>query len=62
MGVVYEARQTSLNRAVAIKLLSSSLDSLIQRFELEAKALGRIRDDGIIQISMSEPGRIVLIW
>ncbi len=50
MGVVYEARQTNLNRPVAIKVLASSLESQIQRFELEARALGRIRDDGIIRI------------
>ncbi len=50
MGVVYQATQTNLGRPVAIKLLLSGSESLYKRFELEANALGRIHNDGIMRI------------
>ncbi len=50
MGVVYQAIQTNLDRSVAIKLLLTGSESLYKRFELEANALGRIHNDGIMRI------------
>ena len=50
MGVVYQATQTNLDRPVAIKLLLTGSESLYKRFELEANALGRIHNDGIMRI------------
>ena len=45
MGVVYKARQKSIDRLVAIKMLSSTLakdKSWVQRFYNEAKACSRL--------------------
>lgn len=50
MGVVYEAHQSNLNRTVALKLVPSTDKSMVMRFELEARALGKVQDDGIIRI------------
>ncbi|RNC81665.1 MAG: serine/threonine protein kinase [Phycisphaera sp.] len=52
MGVVYEARQRSPERTVALKLLKPGLASpeLIRRFEFETKALGRLQHPGIAHI------------
>ena len=44
MGIVYEARQVSLNRKVALKVLSSSLGlttKAIPRFQREAEAAAK---------------------
>ena len=45
MGVVYKARQISLNRAVALKILPPTLSSdlsFVRRFQREARAMARI--------------------
>ncbi|MBI2899231.1 MAG: serine/threonine protein kinase [Planctomycetes bacterium] len=53
MGTVWEARQLSLDRVVAVKLLASGLSSdkaYIERFKREAKAAGRINHRNIVAI------------
>jgi serine/threonine protein kinase len=53
MGAVYHARQLSLDRSVAIKVLPPELarnSNFIQRFEREAKSLARINHANILQI------------
>jgi WD40 repeat protein/predicted Ser/Thr protein kinase len=53
MGVVYRARQRSLNRTVAIKLLVSgaySSESLLRRFQIEAESAGGLQHPGIVAI------------
>ena len=53
MGAVYHARQLSLDRSVAIKVLPPELArnrNFIQRFEREAKSLARINHANILQI------------
>jgi serine/threonine protein kinase/serine phosphatase RsbU (regulator of sigma subunit)/pSer/pThr/pTyr-binding forkhead associated (FHA) protein len=52
MGVVYEARDLSLGRLVAIKTLSGRLESryAVERFRVEAAALGRLNHRNIVQI------------
>lgn len=47
MGVVYKARQTSLNRIVAIKLFVSGS---LKRFRLEAEAIARLQHPHIVQV------------
>ncbi len=51
MGTVYRAIQLSLDRPVAIKVLSSELvedDKYVQRFLSEAKSTGKLRHDNIV--------------
>ena len=53
MGIVYEALQTSLNRRVALKVLSVGLDfskKSIARFQREAEAAGRLHHTNIVPI------------
>src|SRR5215831_11126575 len=50
MGEVYRARDTRLDRTVAIKVLNSSLASspeLKQRFELEARVISQLQHANI---------------
>ncbi len=53
MGIVYKARQTTLDRTVAIKMiLGSHLESSehLRRFQEEAKAAARLRHPNIVHI------------
>jgi len=53
MGMVYKARQISLNRPVALKILSPSLSSdpsFIKRFHREACAVAQLNHQNIVQI------------
>src|SRR5919204_5246299 len=53
MGVVYRARDQSLGRVVAIKMLSTELsgeDELHQRFQREAEAVGRLSHPNIVTV------------
>ena len=53
MGAVYRARQLSLNRIVALKVLSPSLahdKSFVQRFQREAKLAARLTHPNLVQV------------
>ncbi len=53
MGVVYRARQTGLNRTVALKMLlpeAAATAELLARFRREAEALARLRHPNIITV------------
>ncbi len=53
MGVVYKARQTTMDRIVAVKVLMRSLaanDTNVRRFQLEARAASRLRHPNTITI------------
>jgi serine/threonine protein kinase/tetratricopeptide (TPR) repeat protein len=53
MGVVYEARQASLQRRVAVKILPAAAGlrpELLQRFRNEAVAVARLHHTNIVQV------------
>ena len=54
MGAVYKGRQKSLDRPVAIKILSATLDEsdqgFAERFKNEARALGKLKHPGIVGV------------
>ena len=53
MGVVYKARQISLDRSIALKILPpglSSDSSFVKRFQREAHAVAQLDHPNIIQI------------
>ena len=53
MGVVYLARNLSLNRPCALKMILASLhggSTAVARFRAEAEAVARLRHPGIVQI------------
>jgi tetratricopeptide (TPR) repeat protein len=53
MGIVYEARQLSLKRTVALKLLNATFDRdprAVQRFRREAEAAAMLRHANIVPI------------
>jgi len=53
MGVVYKARQTALDRTVAVKMILGShvgSDEHLRRFQAEARAAARLRHPNIVHI------------
>jgi len=53
MGVVYEAEQASMDRVVALKVLSPAATGIaeaVERFQREARAAGRLQHSNIVPI------------
>ncbi|MGC4074858.1 MAG: protein kinase [Nibricoccus sp.] len=67
MGAVYKARQKSLDRLVALKLLRPGLDtdpSFAERFAREARALAQLNHSGIVtlyEFGRTESGRFFIL-
>jgi serine/threonine protein kinase len=60
MGIVYRARQLSLNRVVALKILgpAQNSDEGKARFRREAQAIAKLNDSGIASVYFISPRRI----
>jgi predicted Ser/Thr protein kinase len=54
MGAVYRGRQISLDRAVAVKILSNALEeadaSFVERFKNEARSMAKLMHPGIVAV------------
>src|SRR5437764_705151 len=53
MGVVYKARQTALNRLVALKMITGGAHSAPEnhaRFAIEARAVAKLQHPNIVQV------------
>lgn len=53
MGVVYQARDTTLDRMVALKMMDASVvrdEEFLKRFRSEAKALARLQNPNIVAV------------
>ena len=64
MGVVYKARQKTLNRLVALKLLAPERvndPNFAERFAREARALAALSHPNIVTIHDFRPSRMVFI-
>lgn len=64
MGAVYKARQVSLDRLVAVKVLPTGEDpEFAQRFRNEARLLARLNHPGIVHVyDFGEAGRHMLYF
>ncbi len=65
MGEVYKARDTRLDRTVAVKVLSQHLSSsseVRQRFEREAKTISQLSHPHICALYEATPMTVVLDW
>ena len=53
MGVIYKARQTKLNRVVALKMILAGKHAdpmQVKRFQTEAESIGRLHHPNIVQV------------
>jgi serine/threonine-protein kinase len=50
MGVVYRARQSKLDRIVALKMIRSRDDAELARFRVESEAIARLQHANIVQL------------